>query len=184
MNFYIRYFDSEALVYSVEDVLDFLSSIPEIDVTPQLEADVREYLESDVTYPKRYKVRQRIYFIIIKTTAANMRDFKDKKAVRGADMKQAKQAAARTAKELLEEQRFGWYEGTINFKRVQIDPSNGKCFYLDTTFSACCKAMSGADCYDRIMDHLLSRVDNRSQFPSMKGKNFCFRYLGREKTPA
>jgi hypothetical protein len=28
------------------------------------------------------------------------------------------------------------------------------------------------------VDHLRERVDNRSQFPSAKGKNFKFRYLG------
>ena len=40
------------------------------------------------------------------------------------------------------------------------------------------KAISGLDAYNRIVDHLRSRVDGRSQFPSAKGKNFKFRYLG------
>ncbi len=31
---------------------------------------------------KRYKVRPRVYFIVIKTAAATMQDFKDKKALR------------------------------------------------------------------------------------------------------
>ena len=30
----------------------------------------------------------------------------------------------------------------------------------------------------RIVEHLKERVDSRSQFPSAKGKNFHFRYLG------
>ena len=34
MNLYIRYFDKEILVYSVEEALDFLRSIPEVDITP------------------------------------------------------------------------------------------------------------------------------------------------------
>jgi len=38
--------------------------------------------------------------------------------------------------------------------------------------------MSGQDCYNRIVDHLSQRVDSRSQFPSAKGKNFKFTYLG------
>ena len=38
--------------------------------------------------------------------------------------------------------------------------------------------MSGIDCYNRIVDHLRERVDGRSQFPSAKGKNFRFKYLG------
>ena len=81
MNLYIRYFDNEALAYSVEEALDFLYSIPEIGMNPELEADIRDYVASDVYYPKRYKVRQRVYFIMIKTTAATMNDFKQKKAL-------------------------------------------------------------------------------------------------------
>ena len=82
MNLYLRYFDRETLVSNVEEALDFLSSIPEIGLNPDLEADIRDYVASDVCYPKRYKVRQRVYFIIIKTMATTMEDFKDKKAVR------------------------------------------------------------------------------------------------------
>jgi hypothetical protein len=40
------------------------------------------------------------------------------------------------------------------------------------------------DCYNRIVDYLRTRVDNRSQFPSAKGKKFRFSYLGRWKEPA
>jgi hypothetical protein len=43
------------------------------------------------------------------------------------------------------------------------------------------KAESGLDCYERIVEHLRERVDDRSQFPSAKGKNFKFRYLGKAK---
>ena len=82
MNLYLRYFDNEILVSTVEEAIDFLSSISEIKMTPDLENDIREYVEADAYYPKRYKVRPRVYFIIIKTEAANMADFKAKKALR------------------------------------------------------------------------------------------------------
>jgi hypothetical protein len=36
------------------------------------------------------------------------------------------------------------------------------------------------DCYNRIVNHLKSRVDSRSQFPSAKGKNFNYRFLGEQ----
>ena len=78
MNLYLRYFNNEALVYNVEEALDFLASIPDIQLTPELEDDIRLYAESDVYYPKRYKVRPRVYFIIIKTEAQTMLDFKTK----------------------------------------------------------------------------------------------------------
>ena len=64
MNLYLRYFDKETLVNNVDDAIEFLRSIPEIALDEELEADIREYAESDVFYPKRYKVRQRVYFII------------------------------------------------------------------------------------------------------------------------
>ena len=81
----------------------------------------------------------------------------------------------------LTEERFGWYEGQIDFKRVLQVPGTGKFQYRDTHFVARVKAHSGMDCYTRIVDHLSQRVDARSQFPSAKGKNFKFAYLGQCK---
>ncbi|MBQ2210403.1 MAG: hypothetical protein II404_10615 [Prevotella sp.] len=174
MNLYLRYFDREILVTNVDDAIAFLAGIEEIGMNAALDRDIREYVASDVLYPKRYKVRPRVYFIIIKTDAATMRDFKEKKATH---------PAANTPKNApaivrLNEERYGWYEGTIDFKRVQMVPGTGKFQYRDTRFVACCKAESGLECYNRIVDHLMGRVDPRSQFPSAKGKNFKFRYLG------
>ena len=76
----------------------------------------------------------------------------------------------------------GWYEGTLDFKRVLMVPGTGKFQYRDTQFTARLKAESGLDCYERIVDHLRELVDDRSQFPSAKGKNFRFRYLGKAKS--
>ena len=87
MNLYLRYFDRETLVSTVDEAIDFLKSIDEIEMTPDLEADIRDYVASDVFYPKRYKIHPRVYFIIIKTEAATMQDFKEKKAVRPAEMR-------------------------------------------------------------------------------------------------
>lgn len=181
MNLYVRYFDRETLVSSVDEVIEFLSSISEIEMNPLLEADIREYAESDVFYPKRYKVHPRVYFIIIKTEAETMQDFKDKKAVRPVPEVSPRNAAAVPILVRLNEERPGWYEGMIDFKRVLLVPGTGKFQYRDTQFVACVKAVSGMNCYERIVDHLRDRVDERSQFPSAKGKNFRFRYLGKEK---
>ena len=74
MNLYLRYFDRETLVSTVDEAIDFLRSIDEIEMNPLLEADIREYAESDVFYPKRYKIHPRVYFIIIKTDAATMQE--------------------------------------------------------------------------------------------------------------
>lgn len=179
MNLYLRYFDKETLVHNVDEAIDFLRSIQEIGVDDELEADIRDYAASDVFYPKRYKVRQRVYFIIIKTTAETMLDFKQKKAVRPvvpAGMERRDLAVSAMTR--LTEMRPGWYEGALDFKRVVMIPATGKHEYRDTHFVAQCKANSGMDCYNRIVEHLRDRVDSRSQFPSAKGKNFHFKYLG------
>ena len=157
MNLYLRYFDKEILVSSVEEAIDFLCTIDDIEMTPMLEADIREYASSDIFYPKRYKVHPHVYFIIIKTektTPALLR---------------------------LNEIKDGWYEGIVDFKRVLLIPGTGKFQYRDTQFVARLKAISGLECYERMIDYLRERVDDRSQFPSPKGKNFKFRYLGKCK---
>lgn len=181
MNLYLRYFDKETLVTNVDDALDFLRSIQEIGMNANLEADVREYANSDVYYPKRYKIRPRVYFIIIKTTAATMLDFKQKKALHPVPQNSAaaeKHDMASVVASRLNEERPGWYEGELDFKRVVLIPATGKHEYRDTHFVVRCKANSGQDCYNRIVEHLRDRVDNRSQFPSAKGKNFHYKYIG------
>ena len=184
MNLYLRYFDRETLVTSVDEAIDFLSSISEIGMTPELEQDIREYAASDVFFPKRYKIRPRVYFIVIKTEAKTMQDFKEKKALRN-HSDNAAPAKDRNMPNMLltklNEERPGWYEGSLDFKRVLMVPGTGKFQYRDTHFVAQVKAVSPMDCYNRIVDHLRSRVDERSQFPSAKGKNFNYRFLGAAK---
>ena len=178
MNLYLRYFDRETLVTNVDDAISFLASIDEIGMNPDLERDIREYAASTVYYPKRYKIRPRVYFIIIKTEAATMLDFKQKKALRSNLQASDQRDEVSPALARLTEDRPGWYEGTLDFKRVVLVPVTGKHEYRDTHFVVNCKAMSGLDCYNRMVEHLRGRVDSRSQFPSAKGKNFHFKYLG------
>ena len=181
MNLYLRYFDRETFVSTVDEALEFLAAIEEINMNPELENDIREYVASDIFYPKRYKVRPRVYFIIIKTEAATMQDFKEKKAVHTNAALPARERSMSPVINKLTEERFGWYEGAIDFKRVLMVPGTGKFQYRDTHFVARVKAESGIDCYNRIVEHLQERVDHRSQFPSAKGKNFKFCYLGQAK---
>lgn len=202
MNLYIRYFDTETLVTNVDDALTFLDSLDEIELNDKIVNDVKGYFESDNRFPKRYKVRPKIYFIMIKTTANTMEEFKDYRnnAVNNVQEPEVEEQKPETYTEpahvapqpylsyrdrmnsnvinALQNQHFGWYEGTFDFKRVVTIPTTGKNEYRDTRFVVQCKAMSGQDCYNRIVDYLRGCVDSRSQFPSAKGKNFSFVYLG------
>ena len=175
MNLYLRYFDDETLVHNVDEALDFLSSLSEINLTQELADDLREYANGNVLFPKRYKVRSRVYFIVIKTEAQTMQDFKDKKAVRSRSSQITEEQEKEQRK--LDEVLHGWYEGTLKFKRGVMNHL-GKCEYRDTTFTARCVAESQRDCYDKIVAHLLTRVDKRSQFPTIKGNNFKCNFLG------
>ena len=76
MNLYIRYFDEECVVSNVSEAYEFLSSIPGIVLDEFFLNDLKQYMESPMPYPKRYKVRPRVYFIVIKTTAKDLAEFK------------------------------------------------------------------------------------------------------------
>jgi len=180
MNFYLRYFDDEILAGSVDEALDFLASIPEICLDDYLIREVKNYVEGDMPYPKRFKVSPRSYFIMIKTTATSMDEFKSHESSEIDTSSSAvteKEMLART----LQEERVGWYKVSLQFKRVIPAEGTGKFQYVDTNFEVKLKAHSIQESYDLVVDHLRTRsdVDPRSQFPSIKGRNFQSEYLGK-----
>lgn len=170
---YLRFFDAEVVVASPDEAIEFLRTQPDIYVDEFLETDLRRYYESKMPYPKRYKVRQRCYFIVIKTNATTLEEFKN-----NANQKSESPAEKKTVS--FDDFQPGWYDVTITFKRNVPHPVTGKCTYFDTDFRVRMKAESVMDAYNRVTDHLRNRhdVDPRSQFPSIKGKNFRALYLG------
>lgn len=179
MNIYLRYFNKETLVSTVDEAIDFLQGITDIDMDEFLMQDIKAFVESNNMYPKRYKVRGHSYFIVIKTTAATLEEFKDK----GAAAREATENARAQREErqlFFTAKKVGWYEGKLMVKRVISIPQTQKFQYMDTTFVARVHADSVQDCYNAIVNHLRTRsdVDPRSQFPSIKGRNFECRYLG------
>ena len=187
MNLYVRYFDDEVVVSSVEEAVDFLNSlkIPDFQTDEAFVKDLRDFVESPVTYPKRYKVRTHYYFIVIKTSAANLSEFKANNSKSLAEELSSIEDSPRKKMKgnLLGDDVPGWYDCSLNFKRVISIPGTGKFQYKDTMFRALVKADSPQDCHARIVEHLKSRsdVDLRSQFPSAKGHNFYFTYLGDQR---
>lgn len=186
MNIYVRYFDYETVTHSLDELIDFLASLNEIAVDTELVEELSAYINSDIPYPKRCKVRPRVYFILIKTTANNLEEFKANRKGDGTDTSAAAyyQHDVSSRKEgrmqLIQEPNEGWYLGRLNFKRVLLIPGTTKFQYRDTIFSAYVKAESAQHCYNRIVEHLKNRqdVDPRSQFPSVKGSNFNYEFLG------
>lgn len=173
------------MVHSLDELFNFLASLQDINVDDRLVEEITAYINSDITYPKRHKVRPRVYFILIKTTANSLEEFKaNNKNANSASPEIYPSAQTQRVKEnrsfVLMEENIGWYFGRINFKRVILIPGTQKFQYRDTTFAAYVRAVSAIACYDRIIDHLKNRqdVDPRSQFPSARGTNFTYEFVG------
>lgn len=176
MNLYIRFFDEETLVYSVEEALAFLASLGDVEVNEGIRLELEKFMSSSAMYPKHVKVNQRSFFIAIKTTAKTMEEFKAKGATQG----KVEKAAQKEALANYSMPQPGWYEAKITFKRVIQNPETQKSQYVDTPFVCKVKAECVQECYDKVLAHLRDRqdVDPRSQFPSIKSPSFEFSYLG------
>ena len=183
-NIYVRYFDHEAIAHNIEELLDFLGGISEINITPDVADDIACYIGGDMPYPKRYKVRPRVYFILIKTQASTLEEFKSHRFEQMPRSNEENEAYARKEQRqrALCEEHYGWYRCTLLFKRVLMVPGTGKYKYTDTRFSAFVKAQNALACYDRIVEYLKSRhdIDPRCQYPSVKGDNFQFEFMGEQ----
>ena len=187
MNLYVRYFDHEYLAKSVDDALEFLSSIPEIKLESNAASRITTFLNSSNLYPFRLKVSYSNYVLFLKTEAENLEQFKEEEALRKEQKIDRVSTMAERKKNIIDalnEENIGWWEAGLTFKRVLIIPETGKCKYVDTPFRARLKAVSAIDAYNRIVDHLKSRpeVDPRSQFPSAKSEKFEYQFIGEDES--
>lgn len=187
MNLYVRYFDHEYLAKSVDDALEFLSSIPEIKLESNAASRITTFLNSSNLYPFRLKVSYSNYVLFLKTEAENLEQFKEEEALRKEQKIDRVSTMAERKKSIIDalnEENIGWWEAGLTFKRVLIIPETGKCKYVDTPFRARLKAVSAIDAYTRIVDHLKSRpeVDPRSQFPSAKSEKFEYQFIGEDES--
>ena len=186
MNIYARYFDQETVVSSFEELISFLTSIPEINVTTELLDNVKAYIDSPLPYPKRYKLRPRVYFILIKTTAENIQEFKNNGIKEEDEENSTFSNTAQTYKEecisTLTEINPGGYKASITIKRMVLISELQKYQDQDNTIKAYINAESPIECYNRLLDYLDSRddLDPRSQIPSAKSSNFNYRYIGED----
>lgn len=180
MNLYIRFFDEEALVRNVDEALKFLTSLDYFVLNDEVEADLRRFVDSNAVFPKHIRVGARSFFIVIKTTASTLQDFK----ARGSEQAKTERAPQKPpVRELAAKWSVsnpGWYAAKIVFKRMVAHPVTQKCSYVDTPFVCKVKAESVLECYDKVISHLRNRsdVDPRSQFPGIKSPNFKYEFLG------
>lgn len=178
MNIYVRYFDHEALFHTPEEVVEFLKSLNDFVVTPEIENSVYDYGRGNMPYAKRCHIRPGTYFLLIKNTAETLEEFKANRRPAENPHVIEKRGKEQRAEEL-DMEKEGWYRCTLKFKRVVLIPGTEKNHYQDTLFTAYVHGKSGIDCYQRVINHLKNRqdIDPRSQFPSPKGANFKFEYV-------
>jgi hypothetical protein len=187
MNLYVRYFDHEFLAKTVDEALSFLTSIDEIKLESNAAVRISTFLNSSNLYPFRLKVSYSNYVLFLKTEAETLEQFKEEEALRKEQKPDRVSTMAdrkKTIIDALNEEKIGWWDASLLFKRVITMPETGKCKYTDTRFRVKLKASSAMDAYNRIIEHLQNRpdVDNRSQFPSAKSSSFEYTYLGEDNT--
>jgi hypothetical protein len=125
------------------------------------------------------------YVLFLKTEAENLEQFKEEEAMRKEQKAERITTMAERKKTILDalnEEKVGWWEAALTFKRVLTIPETGKCKYVDTPFRVRLRALSAMDAYNRIINYLKNRpeVDPRSQFPSAKSDKFEYQFIGEE----
>ncbi len=187
MNLYVRYFDHEILAHNMDEIAEFLYSIREINTDQNALNRIHTFWESSNVYPYRLKVSYSNYVLFLKTEAKDLAEFKLFEQMRKENKTSGNPLCPsekkRSQLDILNEPNEGWYEASLQFKRVVQMRDTNKCQYKDTRFRVRLKATSAMDCYNRIVEHLRNRqdVDPRSQFPSAKSSNFNYKFLD---TPA
>lgn len=182
MNLYVRYFDHDTLATNMDEVAAFLNSLHDVKVNDDMFGRIASFIQSDSAYPFRLKVSYSNYILFLKTDAKDLAEFKYREKMRKQQQAENHMTMAekkRNQLQILSQEHVGWYEASMLFKRVIMDPETGKCQYCDTVFRVKLTAQSPMDCYNRILQHLKNRqdVDPRSQFPSVKSNNFQYQFL-------
>lgn len=170
MNYYARYFDSEGVFNTPQALVDFIASIPQIMMTDELAGAIYKFCEDKTSFPRHFRLPNKHTFIVIKTNASSLDEFKTIGANGGvlpAEAKENKNAA-------VDELRPGKYHVCITFRRAVVNPETAKCTFVEEPFEAEMLAQSQRQCYDEVIDYLKNHpdLDSRSQFPSIRSVNF------------
>ena len=56
MNIYVRFFDFDTLVSDEDGVIQFLQAIPDVELMDEIVDEIKDYINSETTYPKRLKI--------------------------------------------------------------------------------------------------------------------------------
>lgn len=177
MNYYVRYFDSEGVFPTPDALVEFVASIPQIIMTEDLSDAIYKFCEDKTSFPRHFKLPNKNTFIVIKTNAETLEEFKTRGA-NGGSLQQNEVDASQEIKEAkmspADEIRPGMYDVSITFRRAIVNPETRKCSFVEETFRVEMLAQSQRQCFDVIIEHLKKHpdIDARSQYPSIRSANF------------
>lgn len=175
MNYYARYFESEGVFPTPQTLVDFIASIPQIMMTDELSEAILKFCADKTSFPRHFRLPNKNTFIVIKTNAATLDEFKTRGANGGAmpvEIKETKQGPA-------DEINPGKYEVKMVFRRAIVNPETRKCSFVEEIFEVEMLAQSQRQCFDVVIEHLKNHpdVDPRSQYPSIRSANFSARLI-------
>lgn len=175
MNYYARYFDSEGVFPTPQALVSFIASIPQILMTEELSEAILKFCAEKTSFPRHFRLPNKSTFIVIKTNAVTLDEFKTRGANGGViavENKELKQAP-------VDEIRPGRYEVQMVFRRAIVNPETRKCSFVEETFEVEMLAQSQRQCFEVVMEHLKNHpdVDSRSQYPSIRSANFSAKLI-------
>ncbi|MBQ5643202.1 MAG: hypothetical protein IIV13_05535 [Bacteroidaceae bacterium] len=175
MNYYARYFDSEGVFPTPQALVSFIASIPQILMTEELSEAILKFCAEKTSFPRHFRLPNKSTFIVIKTNAVTLEEFKTRGANGGViavENKELKQTP-------VDEIRPGRYEVQMVFRRAIVNPETRKCSFVEETFEVEMLAQSQRQCFEVVMEHLKNHpdVDSRSQYPSIRSANFSAKLI-------
>lgn len=179
MYYYTRYFDSEGVFESPQLLVEYISSIPQITMTEELSDAVLKFCTDKTSFPRHFRLPNKSTFIVIKTTATSLEEFKTRGANGGNNASEPKEPKCSVADEI----HPGLYDVSMVFRRAIVNPETRKCSFVEETFEAEMLAQSQRQCFDVVMEHLKNHpdVDPRSQYPSIRSSNFSATLLSEQQ---
>ena len=170
MYYYARYFDSEGVFETPQMLVEFIAGIPQITMTEELSDAVLKFCTDKTSFPRHFRLPNKNTFIVIKTTATSLEEFKTRGANGGNTTTEPKEAKTTAADEI----HPGLYDVSMVFRRAIVNPETRKCSFVEETFEAEMLAQSQRQCFEVVIEHLKNHpdVDSRSQYPSIRSSNF------------
>lgn len=159
----------------MKETFDFLGGLQDIEIDADCLSQVEEYFTTDQKGMRKFFMPNHKTFIVIKTTADTLEEFKKNN--------QKNEASAKTpTQKALDTEQVGWYDCSMTISRMLTNPETGKSFYYLDTMKAKVYANTAHEAYNKMVKHVHDNpeIDSRSQIPAAANKNFQYTFIGEQ----